>query len=130
MLKDRKAKVGTLEAQKGVVFDATSTIAMWGRQLMSYRWDITSTDGFTFTKQGDWKPDLLRVSLPQKGEYKVHLAVIDNESNTTSEDYIMVVSDPVAIIKSTPDKGNTSTTFSFDGSPSYSVLSSLKMYTW
>jgi PKD repeat protein len=28
MTKDRKAKVGTLEAQKGVVFDATSTIAM------------------------------------------------------------------------------------------------------
>lgn len=130
MTKDRKAKVGTLEAQKGVVFDATSTIAMWGRQLMRYHWEITSKDGFTFTKDGDGKPDLMRVSLPQKGEYKVHLAVIDNETNTTSEDYMMVVSDPVAIIKSTPDKWNTSTTFAFDGSPSYSVLSSLKMYTW
>ena len=130
MLKDRKAKVGTLEAQKWVVFDATSTIAMGGRQLMSYRWDITSTDGFNFTKQGDGKPDLMRVSLPQKWEYRVHLSVLDNESNTTTEDYMMVVSDPVAIIKSTPDKWNTSTTFSFDGSPSYSVLSSLKMYTW
>jgi hypothetical protein len=71
---------------------------------MRYHWEITSKDGFTFTKDGDGKPDLMRVSLPQKGEYKVHLAVIDNETNTTSEDYMMVVSDPVAIIKSTPDK--------------------------
>ena len=44
MVKDRKSKVGTLEAQKGVVFDASATIAMGGRQLMSYRREITSKE--------------------------------------------------------------------------------------
>jgi len=130
MVKERKSKVGTLEAQKGVVFDASATIAMGGRQLMSYRREITSKEGFSFIKEGEGKPDLMRVSLPDKGEYKVHLEVLDNETNTTSEDYTIVVSDPVAIIKANPDKGNTSETFAFDGSPSYSVLSSLKVYTW
>jgi PKD repeat protein len=72
----------------------------------------------------------MRVSLPERGEYKVHLEVLDNETNITSEDYTIVVSDPVAIIKTNPEKGNTSTMFSFDGGPSYSVLSSLKVYTW
>jgi PKD repeat protein len=35
----------------------------------------------------------------------------------------------VAIIKQTPDEGNTSTTFSFDSSTSYSLTSRLKLYT-
>lgn len=97
---------------------------------MTYRRDITSKEGFSFVKEGDGKPDLLRVALPERGEYKVHLEVLDNETNITSEDFTIVVSDPVAIIKSNPEKGNTSTMFSFDGAPSYSVLSSLKVYTW
>ncbi len=130
MIKDRKTKVGTLEAQKWVVFDASATIAMGGRQLMTYRRNITSKEWFSFIKDWDGKPDLLRVSLPEKGEYKVHLEVLDNENNKTVDDYTMVVSDPVAIIKSSPEKWNTSMTFWFDGSPSYSVLSSLKVYTW
>lgn len=129
MDKNGKVKIGTLEAQKWVVFDPTSTIAMGGRKIMSYKWEITSNDGFKYAKEGDSRPDLIRVSLPWRGEYKVSLSVTDNENNDTIEKYDLVASDPVAIIKQNPEEGNTSSTFLFDGSPSYSVLSSLKLYT-
>ena len=84
---------------------------MGGRQILSHRREITSSEGFSFTKKGDARPDMIRVSLPDKGEYKVHLEVSDNEGNTTFENYTLVASDPVAIIKQTPDVGNTSVTF-------------------
>ncbi|HCB51210.1 TPA: hypothetical protein DEP21_01315 [Patescibacteria group bacterium] len=129
MTKTNKVKIGTMEAQKGVVFDGSSTIAMGGRQILTHRWEISSREGFSYIKDGDGKPDLIRVSLPDKGEYKVHLEVKDNENNTTSENYTLIASDPVAIIKANPENGNTSNTFEFDGSPSYSVLSSIKLYT-
>jgi PKD repeat protein len=130
MDKNGKVKIGTLEAEKGVVFDATSTIAMGGRQILSHTWNITSSDGFKYTKTSENKPDLIRVSLPWRGEYKVSLSVTDNENNITSEKFDLIASDPVAVIKQQPEKGTTSTVFLFDGSPSYSVISSLKLYTW
>jgi len=40
------------------------------------------------------------------------------------------ISDPVAIIQQTPEKGNTSTTYSFGATASYSLTSRLKIYTW
>jgi hypothetical protein len=36
----------------------------------------------------------------------------------------------VAIIKLTPDKGNTSTIFKFDASLSYSVMAKINTYKW
>ncbi len=130
MDKNIKVKIGTLEAEKGVVFDATSTIAMGWRQIISHRWEITSRDGFKYTRDGDGKPQLIRVSLPGKWEYKVILDVFDNENNKTTETFDLIASDPVAIIKQTPEKWNTSTVFGFDASTSYSVVSSIKLYTW
>jgi len=56
--------------------------------------------------------------------------VSDNENNNITEKLFLLVSDPVAIIKQTPELGNTSTTFSFDSSPSYSIISNIKLYTW
>jgi PKD repeat protein len=129
MEKETKVKVWTLEATRGVVFDPTSTIAMGGRQITSHTRDISSSDGFKYTKTILGKPDVIRVSLPGKWEYKVSLTVTDNETNTSSESFNLIASDPVAVIKQNPEKGNTSTVFNFDGSPSYSVVSSLKLYT-
>ncbi|MDD3262284.1 MAG: PKD domain-containing protein [Candidatus Absconditabacteria bacterium] len=130
MDKNIKVKIGTMEAEKGIVFDATSTIAMGGRQIIAHRWEITSRDGFKYARDGDGKPELIRVSLPGKGEYKVTLTVFDNENNKTTETFDLVSSDPVAIIKQIPEKGNTSTAFGFDAGTSYSVVSSIKLYTW
>ncbi len=130
MDKNIKVKIGTLEAEKGVVFDATSTIAMGGRQIINHRWEITSRDGFKYTRDWNGKPELIRVWLPWKGEYKVTLIVFDNENNKTTETFDLIASDPVAIIKQIPEKWNTSTAFGFDGGTSYSVVSSIKLYTW
>jgi hypothetical protein len=40
------------------------------------------------------------------------------------------MSDPVTIIRQTPEEGTTSTTFNFDGSASYSVTNRLNTYIW
>jgi len=125
-----KTKISIQEAQKGVVLDGSATVPMGGRQILSHNRTVTSKDGFSFTKDSDGKPSVIRVVLPGQGEYKVQLTTTDNEGNKVSATYYLVVSDPVAVIKQTPDKGTTSTTFSFDSSPSYSIVSSLKLYTW
>jgi len=57
------------------------------------------------------------------------LTTTDNEANKITENFYILVSDPVAIIKQMPDAGNSSITFAFDSSPSYSIISSLKLFT-
>ena len=58
------------------------------------------------------------------------MTTIDNEANKITENFYILVSDPVAIIKQQPEQGNTSMTFAFDSAPSYSIVSSLKLFTW
>lgn len=57
------------------------------------------------------------------------MTTVDNEANKLTEDFYVVVSDPVAIIKQTPSVGNTSMKFTFDATPSYSIVSNLKLFT-
>lgn len=71
----------------------------------------------------------MRLVLPGQGEYKLMLTTADNEANKITETFYILVSDPVAIVKQQPEQGNTSMTFSFDSSPSYSIVSSLKLFT-
>lgn len=130
LTKDKKAKVWTQEAQKWIVFDGSATIPMGWRKLISYTWKISSKEGFSFEKAGDGIPSVLKVALPWQGEFKIDLTVLDNENNTLTETYSLLVSDPVAIIKQTPEQGNTSITYAFDANPSYSIVSRLKLYTW
>ncbi|MBO4517112.1 hypothetical protein J5751_06920 [bacterium] len=40
-----------------------------------------------------------------------------------------MLTDPVAIIKANPETGTTSAKYTFDASSSYSVMSSIKLYT-
>lgn len=127
--KDKVVKVGTQEAKKWIVFDATSTLPMWWRQIMNHIWTITSKDSYRFYRENEWKPGLVRVSLPSFGEYAVQLTTVDNEGNKVTEKYTLSVADPIAIIKSNPEeKWNTSTTFSFESSASYSVISNIRLY--
>ncbi|MEI6672830.1 MAG: hypothetical protein WCL02_05925 [bacterium] len=57
------------------------------------------------------------------------MTTTDNETNKITENFYILVSDPVAIIKQMPEKGDSSIIFSFDSTPSYSIVSSLKLYT-
>ncbi|MDR3168340.1 MAG: PKD domain-containing protein [Candidatus Peribacteria bacterium] len=128
--KTRPTKIGTQEAQKGVIFDGSPTMPTGGRRILRHARTITSRDGFKRSREFDGVPRYINVPLNGNGEYLIKLATTDNETNTVSETFSLTVSDPVAIIKQTPDEGNTSTTFSFDSSASYSLTARLKLYTW
>lgn len=129
LTKDGKIKIGIQEAERGVIFDGSATLPMWGRQILSHNRTVTSKEWFTYTKDGDGKPSVMRLVLPGQWEYKLALTTTDNESNKITEFFYILVSDPVAIIKQMPEKWNSSIIFSFDSSPSYSIVSSLKLFT-
>lgn len=129
LVKDGKIKMGIQEAERGIIFDGSATLPMWGRQILSHNWTITSNDGFTFSQNGDGKPAVMRLVLPGQWEYKLSMTTTDNEANKIVENFYILVSDPVAIIKQMPEKWNTSIVFAFDSSPSYSIVSSLKLFT-
>ena len=130
VIKGMKTKLSIQEAEKWVVFDGSATVPMWGRQILSHTRSLTSQGWFTFSQNGDGKPGIVRVVMPGQGEYKLILTTKDNEGNTVSEIYYLVVSDPVAIVKQVPSQWTTSTTFAFDAGASYSIVSTLKLYTW
>lgn len=130
MNKNKPSKIWLQEAKKGVFLDGSATTPMGWREIQYHRWSITSRDGFKWAKESDWTPSYINLPLPGQGEYLITLTVSDNEKNTISEKFSLSVSDPVAIIQQTPEKGNSSTTYSFWATASYSLTSRLKLYTW
>lgn len=124
-------KIWITEWAKWVVFDGSATMPRWERQIMSHKWTITnSAIGFSYSKSGEWAPSYINVPLEWNWEFKVILSTTDNENNTVSETFYLYISDPVTIIKQSPEKWNTSTTFDFDGSASYSITNRLNTYIW
>ncbi|MDD2536947.1 MAG: PKD domain-containing protein [Candidatus Absconditabacteria bacterium] len=123
-------KIGTQEAQKGVVFDGSTTLPTGGRKIQSHKREITNRDGFRYNREGYGNPGNINVPLNGNGEYIITLSTVDNENNTVKESFSLTVSDPVATIKQSPEQGTTSSSFSFDASSSYSLTSRLKLYTW
>ena len=122
-------KIWTAEAEKWVVFDWSATMPIWGRQIASYKWEIVnSAAGFSYSKQWSGTPSYVNVPLKWDWEFKVTLTITDNQNNRVSQTFSIHVSDPVAIIKQSPVKWTTSTTFTFDGSSSYSLEAKLASY--
>ena len=124
-----KMKFWTQEWQNWIVLDGSATIPIWGRVILAHSRSIELWNWFKFKKNWDGIPWIIKVVLPNEWEYKVKLTTRDNEWNEISELYSIVLADPVAIIKSNPDVGTTSTRYTFDASSSYSVTSSIKLYT-
>lgn len=127
---DVKAKVWTQEAKKWLNFDWSWTYPTWGRKIIYYKWEITWWDWFNYVRSWRDNPWSFRLQIPANWEYNVKLSITDNENNTISETYSMIVSDPIATIKYSPTQWNTLNTYSFDASLSYSIQSSLKSYKW
>jgi PKD repeat protein len=125
-----RVKLWLQEWQRGIVIDWSATTARWGRQLIGHRWNITWPGWFTATREAEWTPGTLRIVLPDQWEYKIALTVFDNQNNQLTETFGLAISDPVAIIKQSPEVWNTATTFSFDGSTSYSITSRLRLISW
>ncbi len=125
-----KTKFGTQEWLNWIILDGSATIPIWERQIMQHSRKIEWWNWFSLKKEWENSPWIIKVYLPNEWEYKVTLTTKDNEWNSISETYSIVLADPVAIIKRSPEEWTTSTSFTFDASSSYSVTSSIKLYTW
>jgi PKD repeat protein len=123
-------KIGTAEAQRGVVIDGSATVPTGGRTIQSHAWEVRYGSNILFAQTEVGRPGVVSVALPEEGQFTIKLTVTDNQNNTLSKTYQLVVSDPLAVIKPTPDQGTTSTTYRFDASASYSLVSSIKLHTW
>ena len=125
-------KIWISEWEKWVVFDWTLTKPRWGRTILKHRWTIVNSyANFSYdSKYIDGMPGYINVPLKWNWSFKVTLTTLDNQNNMVSESYSVYLSDPVTIIKQTPDIWTTSTTFNFDGSASYSITNRINSYIW
>jgi hypothetical protein len=55
------------------------------------------------------KPENMTLKFPNNGSYTIKLSLIDNESNMITKSFLIAVSDPIALIKQTPENLTTST---------------------
>jgi PKD repeat protein len=124
-----KVKLGLQEGQRGIVLDGSATTARGWRILTNHRRDILGPNGFESTRAGEGAPGTLRIVMPDQGEYTINLTVFDNQNNQLIEKFSLAIADPVALITQVPEVGNTSVTYSFDGSRSYSITSRLRLLT-
>ena len=119
------------EGKKWIVFDWSLTKPRWWREIVKHRWIITSNWETKYdSKDIDGKPRFINQPLDWDWLFKITLITIDNEGTTVSEDFYVYLSDPVTIIKQSPEQWTTSTIFNFDGSASYSITSRISSYIW
>ncbi len=124
-------KFGKSEAKKWIIFDATATTPNWATKIEKYYFIVKDAKwNIVYSYQWKWQPNTFKVSLPNEWKYYVTLKIVDNLNQSIQKTYEIVVSDPIAIIKMTPERGNTSTVFTFDASLSYSITSKLQTYKW
>ena len=124
-------KFGIAEWKKGIIFDASATTTKDGREILKTIWEIQGKQtNFFYKKEFENRPSNINVPLTEEGPYTLKVTTIDNEKNTTTESFQIVISDPVAKIKQSPESWTTSTTYKFDASTSYALTSRLKLYTW
>lgn len=125
-------KIWISEWEKWVVFDGSLTMPRWWRKILKHRWTITNSDSsFSYdSKYLAWSPSYINVPLKWNWSFKVTLTTIDNENNKVSANFYIYMSEPVTVIKQTPENWTTSTTFNFDGRASYSITNRLNTYVW
>ena len=132
MISTSPLKIWITEWEKWVVFDWSLTKPRWWRKIEKHKWTITnSSAGFSYdSKYIDGSPSYINVPLKWNWLFKVTLTTLDNENNTVSESFDLYMSDPVTVIRQTPEDWTTSTTFNFDWSASYSITNKLNTYIW
>ena len=132
MSQNSPLKIWISEWEKWVVFDGSLTSPRWWNKIKSHRWKITNQAvWFSFdSKEKEWAPGAITQKLNWNWEFKVTLSIKDNQNNTYEESFYLFMSDPVTIIKQSPDNWTTSTTFNFDASSSYSITNKLDTYIW
>lgn len=132
MDENKPLKFTSQEAADGIILDGSTTMPEWGSVIQKHSWTISDAN----TKQkisstnGVGVPGRIKQVFPEKGYYTIRLDVTDNMNNVASKTFSLIIADPIAQIKVTPEEGNTSSLYSFDASTSYSVQSTLKSYLW
>ncbi len=127
---DNEVKLWIQEAEDGIIVDGSWTYPTWWRTIERTNWEITWPEWYSHSFSRRWSPGSFRISLPNDWKYWIEMSITDNENNELSEEFPLIVSDPVAKIRSNPREWNTSTEFNFDASPSYSIQSRIVTYRW
>lgn len=128
--KDNVVKVWSDDAKRWVIIDWTWTVPTWSRTIKNHSWSISSNNWFSYSESNSWNPWSLNLTIPEEWEFTVELSIITNDNVEISEEFKFVVSDPIATIRFSPEKWNTSSLYSFDATPSYSLRSRLESYNW
>jgi len=122
-------KIWTQDAQRWIILDGSATLPKWWREIQSHTWQVEGVNGFKYLSEiMVWKPTNMTLQFPNNGSYTIKLSLIDNENNTITKSFLVAISDPIALIKQTPENLTTSTLWTFDASASYSLKSRLKKY--
>ena len=99
-------KIGTQDAQDGLVIDGSATTPLGERTILQHTWTIVGEkqqqQPWTNTQEGP--PELFVYNFPSNGVYSISLETVDNENNKVKETYKISVSDPVAHIKYAPEQ--------------------------
>lgn len=127
---DEEVRVGTQEAQRWIVFDWSGTYPTWWRRIESTTWQIEWPNDFSRSFTRNSSPSSFRESFPTEWEYTITLIIEDNQNNTVERSFPLIVEDPVSKANIEPQEWDSSTTFNFDASPSYSVRSTIENYSW
>jgi hypothetical protein len=97
---------------------------------MSHIWEVNGSNNFRYkSEEFPTKPGSITVKIPNNGAYTITLKTTDNENNITSKNYLVAVSDPIAIINKSTENITTSTIVKFDSSASYSIQSRIRKYS-
>lgn len=130
---DRGIKIDSQEAKNGFVVNGSATNPIWERKILNHKWTIKwdqQQDRYEYVDEWEWPPGQFAVTFPYNGVYTIELEIQDNESNRLKEKFEVSVSDPVALIRTSPKEGNTTTEFHLDASASYSITSRVSKYKW
>lgn len=125
-------KFTSQEATDWIILDGSATTPLGTRVIQNHIWTITdaSSKQRIHTVNGVGSPSSIRFKFPPNGYYNVTLEVTDNQKKSVSKTYPLIIADPIAQIKITPEDGNTTSIHTFDASTSYSVQSTIKSYVW
>ncbi len=128
--KDDYVKLSSREWKNWVLFDATWTTPAWSTKITSSFWEVKKNNRTIYKRELSNYPWSIEVDLPENWFYSVTLWIRDNTWKTIKETYEVIVSNPVSLIKVSPESWNTSSEFTIDGSPSYSVNWKINNYKW
>ena len=127
---DKYVKLSTDEWKRWVKFDAWWTTPRWWTKIQASIWSIRKWNHQVFYDEIEWYPWTKIVKLMENWTYFVTITIKDNTWKEVSKRYEVIVSNPVAVVKASPEKGNTATNFTFDATPSYSARWKIINYKW